>query len=173
MAQLTQKEFHQVVSILADELGLQRLRDRLVQRNGLVTRRGVKSVDSLANQIYMLSSGLRRQVPAAIAFQSVWGESLHDKIGEEGEKNLETLADAVNACLGDHDEILADKQGDLDKAIVEYEKALSAAVGGEIARLDMLMKAVPAVAERLRAGGSEQPQEEARAPAASEDSSDD
>ena len=40
---------------------------------------------------------------------------------------------------------------DLDKALSEYRDAVSAAAGPELARWDMLLKAVPAVAERLRA----------------------
>src|SRR5512147_1957191 len=99
MAHLTQKEFARAITLLADEIGLQRLRDRFVRLNALVTRRKVASAQVLADQIYMLSSGLRRQVPATLAFYDVWNRSLNDKLGEEGEKNLEKLAEAVNACL--------------------------------------------------------------------------
>ncbi len=150
MAQLTQREFQHVIALLAKELGLQRLRDRFVQLNALVTRRKVASPESLADQLYMLSSGLRRQVPATYAFHTVWSERLAAKLGEEGEKELEKLADAVNACLGDDDQPLADKAGELDTALAEYERALSKAVGADMARMDMLMKAVPAIATKLR-----------------------
>jgi predicted NBD/HSP70 family sugar kinase len=150
MAQLTQTEFRHAVTLLADEMGLQRLRDRMVRLNGLVTRRKVGSPDSLADQIYMLSSGLRREVPATFAFLALWNESLHAKLGEDGEKTLETLAEKVNACLGDDNEILQDKAADLDAAIAEYDQTLSAVVGAEKARMDMLLKAVPAVAAKLR-----------------------
>jgi hypothetical protein len=86
-----------------------------------------------------------------LAFHSIWGETLQAKVGEDREKELETLADGVNKCLGEREEILADKESDLDAAVAAYEKALCAAVGNDMARLDMLLKAVPAVAERLRA----------------------
>jgi hypothetical protein len=151
MANLTQKEFQRAMALLAGEMGLQRLRDRFVQLNALVTRRKVASPESLADQLYMLSAGLRRQVPATYAFYAVWTESLNAKLGDEGEKNLEKMADAVNACLGEDDQILPEKAPELDAALAEYERALSAAVGGEMARADMLLKAVPAIAEKLRA----------------------
>lgn len=151
MAALSQKEFQRAIALLAAEIGLQRLRDRFVKLNALVTRRKVASPESLADQLYMLSSGLRRQVPATYAFHAVWTESLNEKLGEEGEKQLEKLAEGVNGCLGESDEILPEKGADLDAALAEYERALSAAVGNDMARMDMLMKAVPAVAEKLRA----------------------
>jgi hypothetical protein len=151
MAHLTQKEFQQAIALLATQMGLQRLRDRFVQLNGLVTRRKVASPESLADQLYLLSSGLRRQVPATYAFHAIWNESLKAKLGEEGEKQLETIADAVNACLGADEQILAEKVADLDVALGEYERMLSGAIGPEMARVDMLMKAVPAIAEKLRA----------------------
>lgn len=150
MAVLTQKEFQRAITLLADEMGLQRLRDRFVRLNALVTRRKVASPESLADQLYMLSAGLRRQVPATYAFHAVWGESVNAKLGEDGEKNLEKMAEAVNACLGEKDEILPEKAAELETALVEYERALSAVVGAERARMDMLLKAVPAIADKLR-----------------------
>ena len=154
MAQLTQKEFRNTITLLANEMGLQRLRDRFVKLNALVTRRKVASPDNLADQLYMLSAGLRRQVAATYAFHAVWGEHLQAKLGEDGEKHLEKLAEAVNACLGEDEQIVADKMAELDAALAEYESALSAAVGADMARMDMLMKAVPAIADKLRAAPS-------------------
>jgi hypothetical protein len=150
MAALTQKEFHRAITLLADEMGLQRLRDRFVRLNALVTRRKVASPDSLADQLYMLSSGLRRQVAATYAFHAVWGESVNAKLGEDGEKDLEKMAETVNACLGEKEEILPEKAAELDAALAEYERALSAVIGAEKARMDMLLKAVPAIADKLR-----------------------
>jgi hypothetical protein len=156
MAQITQTEFQQAIALLANEMGLQRLRDRLVRLNAFVTRRRVASPQALADQLYLLSAGLRRQVPATYAFHAVWSESLNAKLGEEGEKNLEKLAQAVNACLGSDDEILPDKAAELGTALAEYERALSDAVGHEMARMDMLLKAVPAIADKLRATPAQQ-----------------
>lgn len=151
MAHLTQKEFARAIALLAEDIGLQRLRDRFVRLNALVTRRKVASAQLLADQLYMLSSGLRRQVPATLGFFEVWNRNMNDKLGEEGEKNLEKLAEAVNACLGEHDQIVPEKAAEIDTALTEYAQALGAAVGAEAARIDMLLKAVPAVAEKLRA----------------------
>lgn len=157
MAQLTQAEFQQAITLLADEMGLQRLRDRLVRLNAFVTRRKVASPHALADQLYLLSAGLRRQVPATYAFHAVWSETLNAKLGEEGEKKLEKLAEAVNGCLGSNDEIVPDKAAELDTALAGYERALSDAVGHAMARMDMLLKAVPAIAAKLRATPAQEP----------------
>jgi len=151
MANLTQTEFQEAVTVLAAALGLQRLRDKLVRLNGLVTRRRAASAETLADQLYQLSGGLRRQVPATFAFYAVWNEQLHDKLGDEGEEHIEKLAEAVNACLDEHDEIVAEKASELDTALSAYQQALAASAGPVVARLDMLLKAVPAIATRLRA----------------------
>jgi hypothetical protein len=150
MANLTQKEFTQAVELLAEDLGLQRLRDRFVRLNALVTRRKLRSADQLADQLYQLTGGLRRQVPATVAFQSIWTERVNEKLGEEGEKALEEDADKVNACLGEKDRLLPDKEAELEEALQRYAERLAQSVGFERARLDMLLKAVPDVATRLR-----------------------
>jgi len=150
MATLTAAEFSRAVTLLSEQLGLQRLRDRLVRLNGLVTRRGVPSAAALADQLYTLTGGLRRQVPATFALQAIWGETLNPKLGEDGEKKFEQLAEAINACLDDREQIISEKASDLDTALAAYEQALAEVVGAEAARLDMLLKAVPAVASKLR-----------------------
>jgi hypothetical protein len=151
MANLTPDEFAQVVRGLADDLGLQRLRDKLVRLNALVTRRRVASAEALADQLYMLTGGLRRQVAATIALQSLWAEQMNQALGEEGEKALEGLAEQINGCLGEHDRVAPEKEAELDGLLHQYEQRLAEKVGGERARIDMLLKAVPDVAARLRA----------------------
>ena len=151
MASLSATEFTRAVTILSEQLGLQRLRDRLVRLNGLVTRRGVKSAAVLADQLYMLTGGLRRPVAATYAFQAVWSETLNAKLdGEDAEKQFEQMAETINACLDAHEQIVPEKTADLDAALAAYEQKLAAAVGTEVARLDMLLKAVPAIAAKLR-----------------------
>jgi hypothetical protein len=150
MAALTASEFTKAITVLSDDMGLQRLRDKFLRLNGLVTRIKVASATMLADQIYMLTAGLRRQAPATYAFHAIWTETLNKKLGEEGEKNLEQLAEAINACLDEHDGIMPDKSADLDSALAAYQQALAAALGSEMARLDMLLKAVPAIAAKLR-----------------------
>lgn len=151
MANLTPEEFGQIVRCLAHDLGLQRLRDKLVRLNALVTRRRVASPEALADQLYMLTGGLRRQVTATLAVQSLWAEQMHDKLGEENEKGLEKVAEQINACLSERDLINPEKAAELDDLLRVYEQRLAEQVGAERARIDMLLKTVPAVAERLRA----------------------
>lgn len=151
MAYLTPQEFTRTIQLLADDLGLQRLRDRFVRLNALVTRRRVASAERLADQLYLLTGGLRRQVAATLALHSIWTEQINGKLGEEGEKELEELAKGVNECLGDDDRVVAEKAAELDAALQRYEERLVAAVGAERARIDMLLKAVPEVADRVRA----------------------
>ncbi len=152
MASLTPEEFTQLVRTLAEALGsVQRLRDKLVAMHGLVTRRGAPSADVLASQLYQLTGALRRQVPATMALQGLWAQQVGDTLGEDGEKALEELATQINACLGEGDRIVEGKAEELDGLLAQYEEKLAAAIGAERARLDMLLKAVPAVADRLRA----------------------
>lgn len=150
MAHLTQSEFERAVELLAEAHGLDRLRDKLFKLRGLVTRRGYKSAASLAQQLYNLSSGLRREVPANLAFQAIWAEHLGSKLGDGADERFEKLADAVNSCLDPDDGIATGKEDDLRNALAAYESALADGVGIEIARIDMTMKAVPAIAALLR-----------------------
>lgn len=153
MALLTQNEFHDAIALLAEDMGLQRLRDKVVRLNGFVTRRAVNSADRLAAQLYLLSSGLRKQAPATFAFHGVWGEALNEKVGKEGEEKLEELAKAVNECLSDTDEIIPEKKDELTKALGIYAQELASKTGERFAYLDMLLKAVPGVAQMLRENG--------------------
>ena len=165
MANLTQQEFAQAIQLMADEAGLQRLRDRFVRLNAFVTRRRVASAEKLADQLYLLTGGLRRQVPATLAFHSLWTEKVNEQIGDELEKQLEKIAERINACLGERDAIVPEKEDELAGALREYESHLVARLGSERARLDMLLKTVPAVAGKLRT----MPIADAAEPAASEE----
>src|SRR4030095_4289140 len=99
----------------------------------------------------LLTGGLRRAVMATMVLQSLWGERLTERLGEDGGKALEGLAEKINACLGERDAIDPAKESELDGLLDEYEHQLAERVGAERARLDMLLKAVPAVAVKLRA----------------------
>jgi hypothetical protein len=151
MASLTPQEFSETVRCLADDLGLQRLCDKLVRLNALVTRRRAASSEALAGQLYMLTGGLRRQVAATIALQSLWSEQMTQRLSEDGEKALEDLAEKINACLGERDSVNPEMETELDALLAQYEQRLAERVGPARARIDMLLKAVPAVAAKLRA----------------------
>jgi hypothetical protein len=152
MAHLTAPELGAAVEVMSAHYGLERLRDKLGSLGAFSSRKGLTSSAALADRLYRLSGGLRLQVVATYAFSSMWSQMLADKLGEDGEKELETLADGVNACLTPNETIEPGKEVDLDRALAAYRDALGGAVGAEAARLDMLLKAVPSVAERLRSG---------------------
>lgn len=151
MANLTPEEFTRTICCLAEDLGLQRLRDKLVRLNALVTRRRAASAQALADQLYMLTGGLRRQVAATLALQSLWAERIGEVVGEDGEKTFEVLADKINACLTDDEGVVEGKDSELDELLAQYQQELANKVGPERARLDMLLKAVPIVATKVRA----------------------
>jgi hypothetical protein len=133
-------------------MGYGKLYERLVQLNAFVSRKRPATPAILADRLYNLSGGLRRQVPATIAFHTVWAEVISRSIGEEHDKTLEGIADRINATLTpDEQGIQPDKTGELTTALGEYEQVLVGLVGPKAARLDMIMKAVTPVAEVLRA----------------------
>ena len=61
--------------------------------------------------------------------------------------------DEVNACLAPDDSIAEGKESALDEALGRYRQVMEELTGTVVARLDMLLKAVPAVAERVRRSG--------------------
>jgi len=157
MAFLTAEEFGAAIGVLAEHHGVERLRERFARMNAFTSRRGLNSATAIADRLFALSAGLRRQVAATLAFSSLWQELVGARLGDAGEKRLETLAEEVNACLAEDESIVAGKEGELDRALDAYRDALAGAVGPAVARLDMLMKAVPAVADRLRAAAAAPP----------------
>jgi hypothetical protein len=150
MAQITQAEFTEAVAALADHFGIERLRDQLARMNAFTSRRGLNSATAIAERLHLLTGCLRRQVPGTYAFSSLWGDMIAKRVGEDGEKRLEKLADEVNACLAPDDSIAAGKESALDEALGRYRQVMEELTGTVVARLDMLLKAVPAVAERVR-----------------------
>lgn len=150
MAQLTPAEFAEAVGALAEHQGVERLRERLARMNAFTSRRGLTTAVTLADRLHSLTGGLRREVPATYAFSSLWNEMVGARLGTDGEKRLETLADQVNACLDEREALVPGKEDTLDQALAAYHEVLAGATGPTVARLDMLLKAVPAVAARLR-----------------------
>lgn len=151
MAQLTRIEFTEAVDVLAEHYGVARMRDKLATLGAFNSRRGLNTAADLAERLYKLSGGLRLQVGATYGFSVLWGELLQTKLGEDGEKELEALADKVNACLDGDEKLASGKESELDAALGEYHRALAAKTGERTALIDMVLKAVPDVAERVRA----------------------
>src|SRR5438105_13454875 len=152
MAHLTPAEFAQTVEALAAHFGVERLRERLAKMNAFTSRRGLNTPTAIADRLHLLSGGLRRQVPATYAFSTIWNEMVHAPMDEAVEKRLEGLVEEINACLAKDESVVPGEEEHLDRALAAYRDGLAGVTGPEVARLDMLLKAVPAVAERLRQG---------------------
>jgi hypothetical protein len=157
MAHLTGDELTTAVTLLSEHFGFERLRDRLARMNAFTSRRGLNSPAALAGRLHLLTGGLRRQVTATYAFSAVWSEMVQARVGEAGERRLEALAEQVNACLTPEETVILGKEEDIDRALASYRQELAAGAGETVALLDMLLKAVPAVAARLRARVGEPP----------------
>jgi hypothetical protein len=161
MAAFSAAELTRALELLSNEIGFERLKDRLVRARAFTSKRGLGSVQSLADRLYMLSGGLRREGTASHGFQSVWGEVFLSRIGEEEERALGEVADRINACLTAEHTVDPAKAATLDRELEAYRGILVPRLGNEAARLDMLMKAVAAVAERIRSRPADAPAERA------------
>lgn len=150
MAHLTAKEFEHVVVTLSDHLRLDRLYEKLLQANALVSRKRPGSAQILAGQLYQLSAGLRRNHPARHAIEFLWQDMLAEQVKEEHGKTLEALADRVNGCLTEKFVIIPEKQAELLAALGAYYQAMAALTNDEVAYLEVLMRASVDVAQFLR-----------------------
>jgi len=151
MANLSLDEFERCLGLLGEGGTPERLRDKLARLNAFHSRRGMNTLRALAERLYSLSSGLRRDVPAARAFNALWAEHVGTKLNRKAGEKLDELADKVNENLDEAGAIKDGEEAKLTAALDEYEELLARKVGGETARLDTLQKAVPAVATILRA----------------------
>ncbi len=151
MATLTMEEFERCIALLGGDGSPGRLRDRLAKMGAFHSRRGLNSLGSIAERLYRLSGGLRREGPASRAFQALWAERIGSKLDEDAGRELDGLADAINALLEQDGSVREGARQELERAVTAYEETLARRVGGEAARLDTLIKALPAVAEILRA----------------------
>jgi hypothetical protein len=149
-AGLTAEEFARAISLLSDAIGFERLKDRFVRSSAFTSKRGLGSTKALADRLYMLTGGLRRDAPASYAFHAAWNEAFSAHVGEDDEKALADAADRVNAALTDGKVVDPEKVGSLEVALGDYHRIAAKSLGGDAAYLDMLLKAVPAVAERIR-----------------------
>lgn len=151
MANLTLQEFEEALGVLAQGAPAEKLRDRLARLNAFHSRRGLNSLRALSERLFALSAGLRREVPATRAFQALWMEHIGQGLTEKVGTQLDELADQINSHLHENGAVKDGEQEALDQVLVDYETLLARKVGGVAARLDTLQKAVPAVAELLRA----------------------
>lgn len=150
MANYTLQELQDALGVLADGGSVEKLRDRLARLNAFHSRRGMNDLRSLAERVFALSSGLRRDMPTTRAFQALWMEHIGHRLTEDVGHRLDELADAVNAHLNEDGSVKDGETADLEKAIDTYEDQLARRIGGMAARLDTIQKAVPVVAAFLR-----------------------
>jgi len=150
MAALSPVEFERAMTLLSTEVGFDRLKERVVRVGAFSSKRNLGTVRALADRLYMLTGGLRRETAASYGFHSVWAEAFAARMKEEDEKTLSEAAERINACLDTAQRVQPVKAATLDDELATYHAILSKAVGDEVARLDMLIKAVPAVADRIR-----------------------
>lgn len=150
MAQLNAQEFSDLITSLVEHMGLTQFHARLMKANALVSRKRPAEVSALANQLYQLSAGLRREHAARYAIEMLWREMLSGKMDEEHSKTIEALAERVNACLSERLEVVPDKQSDLLSALGAYHQALATLSTDKTAYLEMLLRATSSVAQFLR-----------------------
>ena len=111
MAAPNGQELRDAIALVAERVGYAKLHERLVRLNAFVSRRKPPTADVLADRIYTLSGGLRRQVPATLAFHTVWSETFSAEIGEENEKKLGDIADRINATLTEDERGVREGEG--------------------------------------------------------------
>ena len=150
MAQLTTPEFDTLITLLAEHLSLDRLHERLLKANALVSRKRPPTAQALAAQLYQLSAGLRRAHPARYAVEVLWQEMLSTRVTEAHSKTLETLAERVNACLTERLEVIPAKNAELLAALGAYYQAVAALTSDEVAYVEVLLRASTDVARFFR-----------------------
>ncbi len=150
MAQLTPKEFDDLIARLVDHHSLARFHERLLKANALVSRKRPPTVQALATQLYQLSAGLRRDHPARYVVEISWQDMLSGRVTDEHSKTLETLAERINGCLTERLEVIPEKGTELLAALGAYHQAVAALTSDEVAYLEMLLRASSGVAQFLR-----------------------
>ena len=155
MAQLNAQEFTDLITTLVEHLGMAQFHTKLLRANALVSRKRPANVQALANQLYQLTAGLRRDHAARYVVEMLWQEMVSSQIEEEFAKTVETLAEQANACLGERLEVVPEKETQLLSALGAYHQAIARLTTHETAHLEMLMRATTSVSAFLREHKSE------------------
>lgn len=150
MARLTAAEFHELVDELARVEGLAKLQEKLIRSHALVSRRRLGSIDALARQLHQLTVGLEREGLVTQVVVALWEELLRQKLDDDAGRELEGIADRINACLSPAKEVDPEKQEEVSEALRAYRRALAARVGDAAARVTMLTRALPSIARLVR-----------------------
>ena len=150
MAQLTVKEFDDIIQKLVNHLGLNQFYEKLIKANAVVSRKRPANAQALATQLYQLSAGLRREHPARYAIEVLWQDMLSKSVSDEQNKIIEGLIENVNACLTERFEIIAEKTDDLIGALGDYHRGLAVLTNDDVAYTELLLRATTDVARFLR-----------------------
>ena len=150
MARLTADEFETLIELLSGRLGLGKLHSRLLRAGALVSRKQPVSVSALARRLYQLTSGLGRDHPARVGLELLWREDMAERMDDDGNRQIEAIGGRINACIEGDRHVVPGKRDDLLAALEDYYRVQRAAAGDEAAYLEMVMRAVPAVAEIVR-----------------------
>ncbi len=155
MAHVTSAEFDTIIRLLSDHYGLSGLHERLLKANALVSRKRPARWQSLANQLYQLSAGLRREHPTRYAVEVLWQELVSEAVGDDRQETLNRLAEDINACLTETLDVVPGKHADLIAALGAYHRALAEAASADVAYTEIVLRASTGVAEFLRTHGDE------------------
>jgi len=150
VAQLSIEEFSGLMDELVARHGLSKLQGQLSRANVVVSKKMIATPAMITRTLFRLTAGLAREGLASQVVLALWEEALGGALDEETGRELEALAEKINACLAHDLEIAGGKDDEIRGALTEYRGRLAGRIGERAARLTMMTRAVPAVARILR-----------------------
>ena len=150
MAHVTSHEFDTIIRLLTEQYSLNVFHARLLKANALVSHKRPARWQPLANQLYQLSAGLRRDHPARYAIELLWQELVSGTTEGVEQETFDALAEGINACLTEKFEVIPDRQTDLIAALGAYHHALAGVASADVAYIEILLRASKDVAQFLR-----------------------
>ena len=150
MAHVTSHEFDTIIRLLTEQYSLNVFHARLLKANALVSHKRPARWQPLANQLYQLSAGLRRDHPARYAIELLWQELVSGTTEGVEQETFDALAERINACLTEKFEVIPDRQTDLIAALGAYHHTLAGVASADVAYIEILLRASNDVAQFLR-----------------------
>ena len=150
MAHVTSHEFDTLIQLLTEQYSLNVFHARLLKANALVSHKRPARWQPLANQLYQLSAGLRRDHPARYALELLWQEMISSIIEEDQQETFDALAERINECLTEKFAVIPDKHTELISALGAYHHALTGISSADVAYIEILLRASKDVAQFLR-----------------------
>ncbi len=150
MAHVTSHEFDTIIRLLTEQYSLNVFHARLLKANALVSHKRPARWQPLANQLYQLSAGLRRDHPARYAIELLWQELVSGTTEGVEQETFDALAEGINACLTEKFEVIPDRQTDLIAALGAYHHTLAGVASADVAYIEILLRASNDVAQFLR-----------------------